>query len=293
MQLLGFPGYQQQGEALARELGTDLAMVDLHRFPDGETKVRLPVPLDGHLVFCLGLDRPNEKLVTLLLAARTARELGARRLTLVAPYLCYMRQDKAFEPGDAVSQQVIGRFLAELFDELITVDPHLHRVHDLSAAVPVERAVALSADELMGRYLATRASRPLLLGPDEEAEQWVRIVAEAAGLEGVVAQKTRRGDRSVVVNLPEGDYHGRGVVLIDDVASTGRTLIAAAQALHAAGAARVDVAVTHALFVEDGLAALKAAGVSEVWSSDSIAHPSNAFHLAPLLAEAVREGGAG
>jgi ribose-phosphate pyrophosphokinase len=293
MQILGFPGYAQQAEALAGALEAELAMVDVHRFPDGESRLRLPVPLAGHLVFCLSLDRPNDKLVELLLAARTAREQGAKRLTLVAPYLCYMRQDKAFAPGEAVSQRVIGRFLADLFDELITVDPHLHRVHDLSEAVPVERAVALSAAGLMGRFLGSRAERPLLLGPDQEAEQWVRAVAESAGLDYAVAHKTRRGDRSVVVRLPEADYAGRDVVLIDDVASTGRTLAEAAKALHARGATRIDVAVTHALFVGDALEQLKSAGVTAVWSSDSVAHASNVFSMAPLLAGAVRGDEAG
>lgn len=289
MQVLGFPGYLGQAEALARALDVPLGEVDLHSFPDGETRVRLPVELDAHLVFCLSLDQPNDKLIALLLAARTARESGARRLTLVAPYLCYMRQDKAFSPGEAVSQRIVGDFLSGLFDDLVTVDPHLHRVHELAEAVPVKRAVALSAAGLLGQFFAERRSRPLLVGPDQESEQWVRAVAEPAGLDYVVATKSRRGDRSVSIQLPQGDYAGREAVLLDDIASTGRTLAVAAGALREAGVARIDVAVTHALFVGDGLEAIKAAGVADVWSSDSVSHPSNAVPLAPLLAGAVRE----
>ncbi|MCZ4328253.1 ribose-phosphate pyrophosphokinase-like domain-containing protein, partial [Brachybacterium paraconglomeratum] len=82
------------------------------------------------------LDQPNEKLVELLLAARTARTLGAPHLTLVAPYLPYMRQDIAFSPGEAVSQRIVGPFLASLVDAVITVDPHLHRVASLRDVVP-------------------------------------------------------------------------------------------------------------------------------------------------------------
>jgi len=104
----------------------------------------------------------------------------------------------------------------------------------------------------------------------------------------VVARKTRRGDRNVEIRLPEHDYSGLDTVLVDDLASTGRTLAGAAAALRNAGAARVDVLVTHALFVGDALDTLMAAGVSEVWSSDSIPHPSNAFALAPDLAAAIR-----
>jgi ribose-phosphate pyrophosphokinase len=293
MQILGFPGYERQAQALARALDVPLAGIDLHHFPDGEMRLRLPEDLSSHLVFCLSLDLPNDKLIALMLAAKTAREMGAGRLTLVAPYLCYMRQDKAFNPGEAVSQRIVGDFLAGLFDDLITVDPHLHRVHDLAEAVPVKRAIALTAAGLLGRYFAERPRRPLLVGPDQESEQWVRAVAEPGGLDYVVASKTRSGDRSVSIQLPPADYAGRDAVLVDDIASTGRTLAVAAGALIEAGVARVDVAVTHALFADDGLAVIKAAGVTDIWSTDSVLHESNALQLAPLLAGAVERVASG
>jgi ribose-phosphate pyrophosphokinase len=285
MQLLGFPDYETQSRALADALGVPCALVDVHAFPDGESRLRLPEKLPERVVLCRSLDQPNARLVELLLAARGARSLGASHLTLVAPYLCYMRQDKAFAPGEVVSQPIIGRFLADCFDTVITVDPHLHRVSTLSEAVPAERTVAVSAAPAMGAFLAADASRPLLVGPDQESEQWVSTVARTAGLEFVVASKTRLGDRRVEVSLPPRDYTGVDVVLIDDMASTGRTLAEAARALLAAGAASVDALVTHALFVDDALTVMHDAGIREIWSSDSVTHPTNAFPLAATLAE--------
>ena len=138
--VLGFPEYAGQGRRLAAAAGLDYADVGIHHFPDGESRVRLPPRLPSRIVFCRSLHRPNDKLVELALAAHTARELGAERLTLVAPYLCYMRQDKAFAPGEAVSQRIAGALIADWFDELITVDPHLHRTLSLEQAVPVGSA---------------------------------------------------------------------------------------------------------------------------------------------------------
>lgn len=274
--------------ALARELEIPHATIARHRFPDGEIKLRLPSPVPARAIVHLSLNDPNQKLVELLLAAATARQLGATELILVAPYLAYMRQDMAFAPGEAVSQTIVGQFLAQRFDAVITVDPHLHRTTTLAAAVPAQQAVALSAASAIGQFLAARSRDRVLIGPDAEATQWVEQAARASGFEFGVCNKIRHGDREVEVALPAINLAGRHCVIVDDIASTGRTIAACARRLKAHGAAQVDVAVTHALFGGDALAVLARAGVSEVISTDSIAHPSNRIALAPLLAGAVR-----
>lgn len=287
--ILGFPEYKQPARRLAEKAGLDYADVDIHAFPDGESLVRLPEQLPRHVVFCRSLNDPNHKLVELELAAATALQLGADRLTLVAPYLCYMRQDAAFRPGEAVSQRVIGDWLAQRFDSVITVDPHLHRTSSLHEAVPVRQAIALSAAPAMADWLAQRSDRPLLIGPDEESMQWVRAIAAPRGLEYGVARKRRLGDREVRIELPDQTFERRHVVLVDDVASTGQTLVETARQLAGRGPASLSVLVTHALFVDDALARLEAAGVTDICSTDSVPHPTSRVPLDALLARALPE----
>lgn len=286
--LLHFDDEQASAARIAAATGLDLAPIERHRFPDGELRLRLPATLPAQVVLLRSLVQPNEKLVELLLAARTARELGARRLTLVAPYLAYMRQDIAFAPGEAVSQRIVGQFLAGLFDALITVDPHLHRVATLQQAVPVAQALVLSGAPLLAGLIAQQRPGALLLGPDEESAQWIAQAAAHHGFDHAVCRKLRHGDRQVEIVLPDIALRGRSVVLLDDVASSGHTLAQATRGLLAAGAASVDVAVTHALFAGDALQVIREAGVGAVWSTDCIVHPSNAVSMAPTIAAALR-----
>jgi ribose-phosphate pyrophosphokinase len=291
--LLCFDDEEGVARATASAGGLTLAVIERHRFPDGECRLRLPESLPDRVVIWRGLHHPNEKLVELLIAARAARELGATHLTLVAPYLAYMRQDMAFQPGEAVSQRIVGGFLASLFDAVVTMDPHLHRIATLDEAIPLQHAIALSGAPLLADHIASQRAEVLLIGPDEEALQWVALAAQARGWDHAVCRKTRLGDEEVDIALPSMPVAGRTVVLIDDVASSGQTLARAAQLLLAADAASVDVAVTHALFAPGSVQRVRAAGVREIWSTDCIAHASNAVSIVPLVAGTLRELGAG
>ena len=286
--LLAFDDEQTLAESLASALKIPLALVQRHCFPDGESKLRLPPVLPADLLLLRGLHRPHDKLVELLITVPAARELGARRILLISPYLAYMRQDMAFTPGEAVSQRHIAALLGSQVDGLITVDPHLHRIASLDEVMTGCRSIALSAAPLLGAWVARQVPDALLLGPDEEALQWVAVAGRAQGLAHAVCHKQRLGDREVRVALPDMPLAGRAVVLMDDVVSTGHTLQQAAEAALAAGAASVDVAVTHALFVDDALTRLKAAGVRHVWSSDAVHHPTSVVSISALLGDAIR-----
>ena len=180
---------------IAADFGAPYADISVHQFPDGESRITIPNATPGGLpervAICRTLNNPNEKLVQLLIAAKTARTLGVKHLTLIAPYLCYMRQDMAFHLGEAVSQIIVGKWLADHFDAVVTVDPHLHRINALNDAIPIESAVALSAAELLGRFAYLQNNKAVLLGPDEESRQWVSVAATAAHLRFGVCRKNQ------------------------------------------------------------------------------------------------------
>ena len=287
MMILAFPDYLNQALALANHLNVPLAEVAVHHFPDQESFIELPAALPDHVIVCRSLNQPNDKLIELLLCATTARKLGAKRITLVAPYLCYMRQDFANRPGVAVSQTIIGKLLAGLFDDVVTVDPHLHRISSLSQAIPCKNAISLSASGAISTFLRQRFQQALLLGPDSESEQWVASIADNIGFDYAVADKKRLGDKQVELTLPERDYPQRAIVIIDDMASTGRTLAKTAELLQVRGASDIYAVVTHALFCGDAERVILESGIKALWSTDSIDHPTACIKLGELLAEAL------
>lgn len=296
MMVLSFEESRAQAQLLAEQLEVTHGQVEVHRFPDGESRVKVPSPLPPTVLFFLSLDHPNQKLIELVLAVAASRSQGCERAILVAPYLCYMRQDMEFEPGQAVSQRIIGELLSSRLEGVITVDPHLHRINDLSESFIHCPSVSLPAAGVIGHYLGTQRQRDgtgntqrwILVGPDEESEQWVRAAADTSGLPFCITRKERFGDRDVRVVLPDQDFDGRHAILLDDVISSGHTIQQAAIALRAAGCTQVDAACTHALFAAGATKALQQAGVSRIISCNSIPHTTNCIDLSPLLATAVR-----
>ncbi len=272
---------------LAKELAIPLSAVHVHHFPDGESLVRVDQPVQTAILY-RSLDDPNGKLVELLLAASALRDNGASRIILVAPYLAYMRQDMAFEPGQAVSQRVIGKLLAAHFDALLTVDPHLHRTSSLAEIMPGIEAISISAAPVLAAALQG-AENPVLVGPDIESRKWVEAIAAPLGFDVLVGSKRRRGDRDVDIVIEDvARVAGRKAVLIDDVISSGATLGQAAHVLLEAGASSVEALATHCLASDADIAAMRNCGIERVRSCDSVDGPTALLPIAGLLAQTIR-----
>lgn len=292
VRLHGFADAAGPARRLAHRLGIGFRGIGLHHFPDGESRVRVG-PTAARAVLYQPLHQPNARLLDVLLAASALRDRGAGHLTLVAPYLGYMRQDRAFRPGEAVSQRVVGRLIAAAFDALVTVDPHLHRTPRLEQVAPGIQAITVRAAPAIVAHLRGRLSpRTIIVGPDSESRPWVEAVAVPLGLDWLVASKRRQGDRRVMITLPAGTrLGGRPALIVDDLLASGGTVLACADALRAAGARRVGAVASHCLAGADDLVRLKAAGVSPVLASDSVPGPAGRIVLADTLAAAIRDAG--
>ena len=276
---------------IARLLGSRLILVERKVFPDGELYVRLLGEPGNEAIVVQSLSpRPNDALVELILVTHTLRDLGASRITAIIPYMAYMRQDSRFKPGEAVSAEIIGSLIKSLeFRKVVTVDMHLHRIEDPSRILGPE-TFNLSASGLLADYIAGKygLKRPLIIGPDEEAEQWARLAAEALGSEYTVFEKERLGPEEVVLK-PRGlsGLEGRDVIVVDDIISTGGTMANAVAEAYRHGARRVFAAATHAVLAPGALGKIYAAGAVDIVSTDTVEAPTSRVTVAGLVAETL------
>lgn len=283
------PGNEAFARGLAAAWPAEFGELAVHRFPDGESLVRLDTdPRDRDVILACTLHDPDPKVLPLLLAAGSARELGARSVGLVAPYLAYMRQDRSFHAGEGRSAAHFGRLLSDHFDWLVTVDPHLHRYRSLGQICSMPTA-AVPAAPLLARWIAVNVERPVLIGPDAESRQWVERIAATAGAPCVVLEKTRLGDRGVELRVPDlARWRGRTPVLADDIISSGGTMIETTRALRAQGLPPPVCVAIHAVFAQWAYWGLLEAGARHVVTTNTIPHVTNAIDVCDAVAAAGR-----
>jgi len=276
-------------EELRRETGVVAGHFDARLFPDGETYVRIKSEVKGkHCILLANLSPPNQKYLPLIFLVDTLKELGALSVGLVAPYLCYMRQDRRFVEGEAITSRIFARHLSAHIDWLVTVDPHLHRYHSLDEIYSIPNRVVQGAPALVSWL--EQQSNLLLVGPDAESEQWVSAIANQSSHEFVIGNKKRFGDRDVEVALPDiAKYEGATAVIIDDVISSGQTILKCIEALKQQNINDIQCAAVHGVFSDNSDRNLLKAGLTKLATSNTIPHPSNEINIVPLLVKPIQE----
>lgn len=275
---------------ITRHLGAELGAFTVRHFPDGESYVRLLCDVEGQqaVVVCT-LFQPDDKILPLYYLSRLLKDSGAQSVTLVAPYLAYMRQDKVFNPGEAVTSEYFAALLSSAVDRLITIDPHLHRHVSMSEIYTIP-CKAIHAAQLVSDWIRQNVVNPVLIGPDSESEQWVSEVAAKAGAPFLILEKVRHGDHDVDVSKPVVEpYSNHTPVLVDDIISTAHTMIETVGHLRVAGMAVPVCIGVHPVFSGNAYDDLVGAGAAEVVSCNTIQHSSNRIDVSELLATAISE----
>lgn len=278
------PGNELLARGIIKNLKAAEGKFNARKFPDGESYIRILGNVKNkHTVIVCTLAHPDELFLPLFFLAREIRNQGAKRITLISPYLSYMRQDKAFHPGEAITSGYFAELISSIADQIITIDPHLHRRKSMNEIYTVKTSVLHAAPFIAG-YISKHIANPVIIGPDSESKQWIAEVAHLAKAPFVVMKKTRRGDKSVKIKSPElKKYKKYTPVLLDDIISTGHTMIKTIILLKKAGMKAPVCIGIHAVFSETAFKDLKKAGAKILLTCNTILHFTNRIDITQLI----------
>lgn len=271
-------------DALPMEAGD----VTLHRFPDTEWYVKINSRINNREVIVVdSLNQPDQKILSLLFFAKTAKELGAKKIGLIAPYLPYLRQDKRFQEGEGVTSRYFAEWLSESFDWLMTIDPHLHRYSSLDEIYGIPTFV-LHAASPAAAWIKNHVKKPIIIGPDRESQQWVADIAKKGHFPYMILEKKRRGDKDVAITGPTiPGFESFHPVIVDDIISTAGTMIEAVNYLQVAGVKSVTCLGVHALFAENAYSMLAGMKDTQIVTCNTISHTTNAIDVSDLIVDAL------
>ncbi|AGI84897.1 Ribose-phosphate pyrophosphokinase [Candidatus Methanomethylophilus alvi Mx1201] len=284
MIVIGGSASMDLAKELASVMGCDYIQAATTTFPDGECYTRIDAEKLDDDVVIVQTTSPDSKLIELLLLQDAVRRLGAKSITLVIPYFGYARQDRVFKPGEPESAKVMCQHLDMNCDRVITVDIHKEAVlnyfnhphKDLKAAPVI-------AEYFKGKGI------DMVLSPDIGAAGRAKMVGEVMGVPYDHLEKTRLSGTDVRIAPAKADVKGKKVLIVDDMISTGGTIIAAAYALREAGAAGISVACTHGVFVNNAIEKFTGSSLDALLSCNTLNNPVSHISVASLIAEAIKD----
>ena len=294
--VIAIPGNEAHAHKLGERLGVEVIAPELRRFPDGEIYVRIDrtgaSSIDAAVLVGSLYPDPAAKFLELAFLASLARDLGAKRVGLVAPYLAFMRQDVQFKPGEGVTSRRTSRGWCRASSTGWSRSTRTCIVTRRSRGSIRSRRRSRERRRRSRSWIRREVEHPVLVRSGyAESVQWVSAIADACGAPFVILEKTRRGDRDVSVSEPHCEElvsASRTPVLIDDIVSTGKTMVAATRQLRAAGTAPPMCVAIHAVFADSVETELVSAGAAGIITCDTIVHASNRICVADPIAEATR-----
>ncbi|RLG70856.1 MAG: ribose-phosphate diphosphokinase [Methanobacteriota archaeon] len=291
LKIIPGPASTELARETAKLLGEELLQTETKRFPDGETYFRFLDDIRGeHVVVIQSTGPPQDNnLLALLLLVHTARDLGAERVTLVVPYLAYARQDQRFRSGEPVSAKYVAEMIGRSgVSRVYTFEIHKEHILDCFG-VP---AFSLSTLPVIHKFLSGLDMGDLfVVAPDRGAERLAQGLSQLLGTEYGWIEKFRdRESGEITISKHNLDVENKNVIVIDDMISTGGTIAKAARYLLESGAKKVLAICTHLLLVGDAEKRLREAGVEEIIGTNTIPSKFAKISVAPLLAEAIKDG---
>lgn len=280
--IIGGSASQKLAAKVAWDLRENLSPIETRRFPDGERYIRIKGEVPKEVVVIQSTGYPqDENLMELFLLLKNLKSLGVERTRVVIPYFGYGRQERRFKSGEAVSAVIVAELLeAAGASEIYSINLHEKNIKEFFN-IPVHE---ISAMPMIANYINEHIEDPMIIGPDKGALGFAEEISGILKCDCDYLEKTRISPEKVEMKLKNLDVKGRDVVIIDDIISTGGTIVSASRILNDLGANKVVVGCVHPILVEDALLKIFAAGVDDVFATDTLKSDVSTISVAPLVA---------
>lgn len=289
MLIIGCSHGNHLANKIAKKLKAAYSALEVKKFPDGEIKVRLltsPKGKDVALVQSF-YGNINDCVVEIIFAAETAKDLGAKKIFLIAPYFPYLRQDKRFKSGECITIKIIGGLIDKYFDEVFIIDPHLHREAKLAHIFSI-KSQKITSNPLIADYIQKNVKNPLIVGPDWESYKWAQKVAEKIKCEYAILEKVRYSSRKVKIMMNKKvNIIGKNIVFVDDMISTGNTILESAKNMKKLGAKKFNCVAVHGIFAENALEKLRKSNIKVV-TTNTIPNNVVQIDVSGVIADALK-----
>jgi ribose-phosphate pyrophosphokinase len=270
--IISCSGAKHIAKKIANKAKAEYSELQIKKFPDNELDIKFLKNLKNKEIILVQsfYQNINEKIIETLFAAYTAKDLGAKKVNLIALYFPYLRKDKRFKPGECISAKVMVK-LFSIFNKILIVEPHLHRIKKLKKLFPNAKKIEVSKE--IATYLKKRnIQNPIYLGPDIESKQWVSKVTKHLKAKPVVLRKIRYSSRKVKIKIPKKiKIENKNIIIIDDIISTGHTMLQTIKTIKKFKPKKIYCICIHGIFAENSLSKLKK--YSEVISCNTIPSP--------------------
>ena len=255
--IIACSGAKHIAKKLAAKLRFQYSELEIHKFPDNEIDIRFLKPIKRKKVYLVQSFYAdlNQKIIETLFAAHTAKDLGAKKINLIAPFFPYLRKDKRFKPGECISAKVMQK-LFKIFNKIYIAEPHLHRIKKIKKAMP--NGIRISTANEIAKYIQKLpAKNYILIGPDIESKQWVDVVAKILKKKPIILRKIRYGARKVKIKPIKLPLKNRNLIIIDDMISTGHTMLETIKQLKKLKPRKIYCIATHGIFAENAIKKLR------------------------------------
>lgn len=282
------PASAEMAEKIAKRLGAQLVPAELRVFSDGESKIKMGRAGKRCVIVQSTHPPVDTHLMQAMMMARKCANDGASNVSAVIPYLAYARQDRAFLDGEAVSIALVAKLLAAAgVDHVVTVDIHSKLAMSHFASIQNISSIPLLADYAAAKM---KLHSPIVVSPDAGGADRAKEFAQHLKTDMVALKKSRdrtSGEVTVDERL-DANVSGRDAILVDDMISSGGSIVKAAEVLHKKGAGKVYAMCAHALLIGDASKKIKAAGVQDVIATNSVPGEYSRVDMSPPIADAIK-----